>query len=61
MTDFVKALRQKGWSAKEVAERWCLLPRQLSRIGKSPKQIHLDALAGLPDRSKNETHKKILF
>ncbi len=55
MTEFVKALRQKGWSAKEVAERWGLLPRQLSRIGSNPKQIHLDALAGLPDRSKKET------
>jgi len=52
MTRFVKALRQKGWIAKDVAKRWGLLPRQLSRIGKRPKQIHLDALAGLPDRSK---------
>ena len=50
MTEFVKALRRKGWSAQEVAERWGLLPRQLSRIGKAPKQIHWDALAGLPDR-----------
>lgn len=45
MTDFVKALRQKGWSAKDVAARWDLLPRQLSRIGKNPKRVHLDALA----------------
>ena len=57
MTDFVKALRRKGWSAKEVAGRWGLLPRQLSRIGNSPKQIHLDALAGLPDRGKRETKR----
>jgi len=55
MTGFVKALRQKGWSAQEVAERWGMLPRQLSKIGNSPKQIHLDALAGLPDRSKKDT------
>jgi len=55
MTDYVKALRTKGWSAKKVAERWGLLPRQISRIGNNPKQIHLDALEGLPDLSKDET------
>lgn len=55
MTDFVRELRAKGWTAKEVAERWGMLPRQLSRIGSKPKQIHWDALAGLPDRSKKET------
>lgn len=52
MTEFVKALRRKGWSAQEVAKRWGLLPRQLSRIGKNPKQIHMDAMSGLPDRNK---------
>ena len=55
MTEFVKALRLKGWSAQEVAERWNMLPRQLSKIGNRPKKIHLDALAGLPDRSKKKT------
>lgn len=52
MTPFVKALRLKGWSAKEVAKRWGILPRQMSNIGKRPKQMHMDALAGLPDRAK---------
>ena len=55
MTPFVKALRLKGWSAKQVAERWGMLPRQLSRIAKEPKQIHLDALAGLPDLTKKDS------
>jgi hypothetical protein len=50
MTDFVKKLRAKGYTARELAARWSLLPRQISRIGKAPKQIHLDALAGLPDK-----------
>jgi len=54
MTKFVKALRIKGWSAKRVAERWGMLPRQLSRIAKEPKQIHLDALAGLPNVKNDE-------
>ena len=48
MTNFVKALRQKGWSAKVVAARWGLLPRQISRIGNKPSQKYLDALEGLP-------------
>jgi len=54
MTKFVKALRLKGWSAKQVAERWDILPRQLSRIAQEPKQIHLDALAGLPNVKNDE-------
>ena len=52
MTDFVKKLRAKGWTAKELAERWGILPRQISNIGNNPKKIHFDALAGLPDRRK---------
>ena len=55
MHDYVKALRGKGYTASEVAERWGVTPRQVSRIGKNPKQIHLDALDGLPDRKKRET------
>jgi hypothetical protein len=50
MTGFVKKLRAKGYTARELAARWSLLPRQISRIGKAPKQIHLDALAGLPSK-----------
>ncbi len=50
MTDFVKKLRAKGYTARELAARWSLLPRQISRIGKAPKQMHLDALDGLPEK-----------
>lgn len=40
----------KGWSQKELADRWGIKPRQMSNISSSPKQIHWDALSGLPDR-----------
>lgn len=51
MTDFVKALRRKGWSAKEVAERWGVTPRRISQIGNKPSRKDWDALAGLPNRA----------
>lgn len=54
MTDFVKALNRKGWSAKNVAKRWGVLPRQISRVGKNPKQKDWDALEGLPDKSREK-------
>lgn len=54
MTDFVKVLRQKGWSAQQVAKRWGVSPRRISQIGNNPSKKDLDALAGLPDRSKHE-------
>ena len=52
MTDFVKTLRSKGWSAKELAERWGITPRQVSNIGKNPSQMNLDALDGLPCKTE---------
>lgn len=52
MTDFVKKLRVKGWTAQELAKRWGVTPRRISQIGNNPTQKDLDALAGLPDRKK---------
>ena len=51
MKEFAKAARLKGWTMIELADRWSLTPRQLSRISADPKQVHWDALAGLPDRT----------
>ncbi len=50
MTDYVKKMREKGWSAQAVARRWGISPRRVSQIGKSPTQRDWDALAGLPPR-----------
>ncbi len=49
MTDFVKKLRSKGWTAQKLAKRWGVSPRQISNVGKSPTQKDWDALAGLPN------------
>jgi hypothetical protein len=48
--EFTVAAKSKGWQMQEVAERWGITPRQISRIAAAPKQIHWDALDGLPDK-----------
>jgi lambda repressor-like predicted transcriptional regulator len=50
--DFTLAVKDKGWQMKKVAERWGVTPRQLSRIAAAPKQIHWDAIAGLPEKGE---------
>lgn len=50
MTEFVKQLRAKGWTAQDLAERWGVSPRRISQIGNAPTQKDWDALAGLPDK-----------
>lgn len=51
MSEYARQARAKGWTMKEIAERWGLTQRQLSNIGNAPSQIHWDALAGLPDKN----------
>ena len=51
-TDFTQAVKAKGWQMQEVAERWGVTPRQLSRIASAPKPIHWDAVAGLPEKGE---------
>ncbi|NCD13708.1 MAG: XRE family transcriptional regulator [Bacteroidia bacterium] len=50
MTEFVKKLRSKGWTAQELAKRWGVSPRRISQIGNDPQQKDWDALAGLPGK-----------
>jgi transcriptional regulator len=52
MTEFVKRLRAKGWTAQALAKHWGVTPRQISNIGKDPKQMHWDALECLPVKQK---------
>jgi transcriptional regulator with XRE-family HTH domain len=54
MTDYVKQLRAKGWTAQELAKRWGVSPRRISQIGSSPSTKDWDALAGLPAREEKE-------
>lgn len=53
--DFTKSANAKGWKAEEVAERWGITTRQFSRIAAAPKQIHWDALAGLPQKDRAQS------
>jgi DNA-binding Xre family transcriptional regulator len=39
---------KKGWLLQEIAERWGITIRQMSRVANSPKQRDLDAANGLP-------------
>lgn len=57
MTEYVKALRAKGWSAQELAERWGVSPRRISQIGNNPTQKDWDALAGLPCKPVKEENQ----
>lgn len=59
MHEFTKALQQKGWSAKEVSARWGITARAFSMIAAAPKQIHLDALAGLEDKNSVDQSVRI--
>jgi len=52
MTDFVKQLRAKGWTAQALAKRWGVSPRRISQIGNEPTQKDWDALSGLPEIAK---------
>ena len=49
-TPFHKTAEKKGWQLKDIAERWGVTPRQLSRVANAPKQKDLDAVRGLPKR-----------
>ncbi len=56
MKPFTAALRAKGWTAREVAERWGVSPRALALRASRPSQKDWDALAGLPDRTQGDTN-----
>ena len=46
--EFTKAAADKGWSMVRLAKRWGVTDRQMSNIARCPKQIHWDALSGIP-------------
>jgi hypothetical protein len=52
MHKFTEQAKLKGWTNKAIGERWGLESRQMSNIAKKPKQIHLDALKGLPNHKE---------
>jgi hypothetical protein len=49
-TDFHKIAKEKGWLLGEIAERWGIGDRQMSRVANNPTQKDLDAVSGLPQK-----------
>ncbi|MEW8437708.1 MAG: XRE family transcriptional regulator [Candidatus Thiodiazotropha taylori] len=47
-TPFHKKAKEKGWDLQDIAKRWGISIRQISRVANSPKQKDLDAVSGLP-------------
>jgi len=50
MSDYAKAIREKGWNQKDLAARWGIKSRQLRNIAAAPTQRDWDALNGVPAR-----------
>jgi len=53
MTNLLRNIKDKGWTAKEVGERWGIKQRQMNNISRNPKVIHFDAVEGLPTKLKS--------
>ena len=54
MKPFTHKIRLKGWTTKELAKRWGLDIRTIQYTAAKPKQKDLDAIEGLPDKTKDK-------
>ncbi|GLR76843.1 hypothetical protein [Aliivibrio sifiae] len=50
ITEFQKTANEKGWTFIEIAKRWELSERTLSRIASKGKTRDMDAVRGLPKK-----------
>ncbi len=50
---FHEKAKEKGWLLEDIAVRWGISVRQMSRVANNPKQKDLDAVAGLPKWREN--------
>lgn len=48
--ELTKKAATRGWTAKEMAERWGMSSRNISYVMKAEKQMTVDAVNGLPER-----------
>jgi hypothetical protein len=55
MKKFTKKLKDKGWMARDVAERWGITANHLSRLSSAPGQPYIDAAEGLPSIAPGRT------
>ncbi len=54
ITEFQRIANERGWTFKQIAERWGLSERQLSRIAQDAKTRDLDSVKGLPRKKKSK-------
>ena len=54
ITEFQRIANKRGWTFKQIAERWGLSERQLSRIAQDAKIRDLDSEKGLPIKKKSK-------
>ena len=47
---FHNKAKERGWLLEEIAKRWRISVRQISRVANKPKQNDLDAVNGLPNQ-----------
>jgi DNA-binding Xre family transcriptional regulator len=40
----------KGWKFEDIAKRWGISERQMSRVASAGKQRDIDAINGMPDK-----------
>lgn len=52
ITEFQRIANAKGWKFEDIAKRWELSERQLSRVASAGKARDLDAVKGLPDKKQ---------
>ncbi|QXN65240.1 hypothetical protein [Serratia fonticola] len=48
-TAFQRIANSKGWTLVEIAQRWEISERQISRVAAAGKQRDMDAVSGLPE------------
>lgn len=53
-TKFHEIAQKKGWLLEDIAKRWDISVRQMSRVANNPKRRDLDAVSGLPEASMLE-------
>ncbi|WP_370059977.1 hypothetical protein [Neptunomonas phycophila] len=44
----------RGWTFEEIAKRWGISERQMSRVAAAGKQRDIDAVTGLPIKHKQQ-------
>lgn len=63
---FQKIANEKGWTFKQIGERWGVSERQMSRIANAGNQRDLDSVNGLPSvnrcmKYEEAVHDQALF